>query len=125
MLPSHHFERPRIERPGYKGHLLIAWTTVGIWWICDEYAAIFPCCVKSPLCACITCVTCVTCAACVQERLPGVDWKERHGPAGVDTHLRRSSPIVEISLILVPQRTLLSVLLHLAYSAGAPGVRGV
>jgi len=38
--------------------------------------------------------------------MPGLDWKktewkERHGPAGVDAHQRRSSPMVEISLLLV------------------------
>lgn len=40
-------------------------------------------------------------SVCPQNRLPGLDWKERHGAAGVDSYQRRSSPIVEISLILV------------------------
>ena len=37
----------------------------------------------------------------VQMRLPGKDWKERHGAAGVQAEKRRSSPIVELSLLLV------------------------
>ncbi len=41
-----------------------------------------------------------------QARLPGPEWrkpefKERHGAAGVAASERRSSPIVEISLLLV------------------------
>ena len=37
----------------------------------------------------------------VQERLPGGDWREQHGAAGVQADKRRSSPIVELSLLLV------------------------
>ena len=40
-------------------------------------------------------------AAEVQMRLPGEDWKERHGAAGVQAEKRRNSPIVELSLLLV------------------------
>ncbi|KAK9819572.1 hypothetical protein WJX81_002582 [Elliptochloris bilobata] len=35
-----------------------------------------------------------------QARLPGPEWRERHGAAGVPAGERRSSPIVEISLLL-------------------------
>ena len=42
----------------------------------------------------------------LQARLPGPDWKERHGAAGVSKHEKRGSPMVELSLILV--RTLWS-----------------
>ena len=34
-------------------------------------------------------------------RLPGDDWRERHGAAGVQADKRRNSPIVELSLLLV------------------------
>lgn len=37
----------------------------------------------------------------VQDRLPGADWREQHGAAGVQADKRRSSPIVELSLLLV------------------------
>lgn len=38
----------------------------------------------------------------VQARLPPPqEWKERHGAAGVQADKRRSSPIVELSLLLV------------------------
>ena len=36
-----------------------------------------------------------------QQRLPGGDWREQHGAAGVQADKRRSSPIVELSLLLV------------------------
>jgi hypothetical protein len=39
-----------------------------------------------------------------QSRLPepaASGWKERHGAAGVNLHQHRSSPIVELSLLLV------------------------
>ena len=36
-----------------------------------------------------------------QARLPGPEWRERYGAAGVPAGERRSSPIVEISLLLV------------------------
>ena len=39
-------------------------------------------------------------AAWSQARLPGRDWKERHGTAGVPSDERRGSPIVELSLLL-------------------------
>ena len=35
-----------------------------------------------------------------QARLPGPEWRERYGAAGVPAGERRSSPIVEISLLL-------------------------
>lgn len=35
-----------------------------------------------------------------QARLPGREWKERHGTAGVPSDERRGSPIVELSLLL-------------------------
>lgn len=34
-------------------------------------------------------------------RLPGADWRERCGPMGIPADERRSSPIVELSLLLV------------------------
>jgi len=37
----------------------------------------------------------------LQARLPGPEWKERHGAAGVGKHEKRGSPMVELSLILV------------------------
>ena len=37
----------------------------------------------------------------MQLRLPGEDWRERHGAAGVQADKRRNSPIVELSLLLV------------------------
>ena len=40
----------------------------------------------------------------LQARLPGPDWKERHGAAGVGKHQKRGSPMVELSLILVRSR---------------------
>ena len=36
-----------------------------------------------------------------QARLPGREWRERHGAAGVPSDERRGSPIVELSLLLV------------------------
>ncbi|BDA42593.1 probable ATP-dependent helicase hrq1 [Coccomyxa sp. Obi] len=36
----------------------------------------------------------------VQARLPGKEWRERHGAAGVPSDERRGSPIVELSLLL-------------------------
>ena len=42
-----------------------------------------------------------------QARLPGREWKERHGAAGVPSDERRGSPIVELSLLLA--RPLLSL----------------
>jgi hypothetical protein len=36
----------------------------------------------------------------MQARLPGPEWKERYGAAGTPADERRSSPIVEISLLL-------------------------
>lgn len=36
-----------------------------------------------------------------QARLPGKEWRERHGAAGVPSDERRGSPIVELSLLLV------------------------
>ncbi len=43
----------------------------------------------------------------LQARLPGPEWKERHGAAGVGKHEKRGSPMVELSLILV-RRVLLT-----------------
>ena len=39
------------------------------------------------------------------ERLPGAEWRERCGPMGIPADERRSSPIVELSLLLVRGRT--------------------
>ena len=35
------------------------------------------------------------------KRLPGAEWRERCGPMGIPADERRSSPIVELSLLLV------------------------
>lgn len=39
--------------------------------------------------------------ALVGRRLPGAEWRERCGPMGIPADERRSSPIVELSLLLV------------------------
>jgi hypothetical protein len=38
------------------------------------------------------------------KRLPGAEWRERCGPMGIPADERRSSPIVELSLLLVRAR---------------------
>lgn len=35
------------------------------------------------------------------QRMPGAEWRERCGPCGIPADDRRSSPIVELSLLLV------------------------